>query len=484
MALQIYNGLKKKKEIFEPIVPGKVGMYVCGPTVYDSSHVGHARSSIVFDVIVRYLRATGLDVTYVRNFTDIDDKIINRAQKDGVTSKKIAETYIAEFRSDMESLGVATPTVEPKATEHIGQIIKVIRTLEEKGIAYQVEGDVYFSVNLFEGYGKLSGRKLEDMEAGGRVEVDKRKKNPFDFVLWKTAKPGEPSWGSPWGKGRPGWHIECSAMSSEFLGETFDIHGGGVDLVFPHHENEIAQSEAAHGKAFANYWIHNGFVNIDSEKMSKSLGNHLLIKDIVKKYHPDAIRLFLLSSHYRSPVDFTDKALDEAAGSADKIYSLFERAEKEAGISTANLTAETDSASGEIWTRYAEAMDDDFNTARGIGVLFETVKNINRLLDDGVAGGLTDDDVSAITQGLSDIVRIAKTLGIMNTTHQEYFEKKKAKNLQEKSIDPEVIEGLINERTQARKDKDWALADEIRNRLLEMNVVLEDKPDGTTWSFA
>ncbi len=326
MSIRIYNTLSGTKEDLVPMQPGSVRMYVCGPTVYDSCHIGHARSAVIFDVIARYLRARGFQVTYVRNFTDIDDKIIRRAAEQGVDPKALAEKYIREFHEDMDALKVESATVEPKATDHIPQILEVIRRLMEKGFAYAAEGEVFFSVDAFERYGRLSGRKLEEMEAGARVDVDPRKRNPFDFVLWKPAKPGEPAWESPWGPGRPGWHIECSAMSSAYLGETFDIHGGGKDLIFPHHENEIAQSEAAFGRPFVKYWVHNGFVNINQEKMSKSLGNFLLIRDLLKEFHPEALRLFLLSSHYRSPVDFTPQSMEEASAGLDKIYALLQRA--------------------------------------------------------------------------------------------------------------------------------------------------------------
>ena len=328
MSLRVFNTLNRKKEVFKPLDPGKVRMYVCGPTVYDSCHIGHARSVVVFDVIARYLKAIGYDVLYVRNFTDVDDKIIDKANQLGIDSKAVAERFIKEFYDDMDALNVERATIEPKATDHIIQIIQFIEKLIKGGFAYRVEGDVYFSVEKFEEYGKLSGRKLDEMEAGARVDINERKNNPFDFVLWKSAKPGEPFWESPWGKGRPGWHIECSVMSSEYLGVTFDIHGGGKDLCFPHHENEIAQSESISGEPFVKYWIHNGFVNINQEKMSKSLGNFLMIKDVLKTYHPEVVRLFLLSNHYRSPIDFTEKAMDEARRGLDKMYALLLRVDK------------------------------------------------------------------------------------------------------------------------------------------------------------
>jgi cysteinyl-tRNA synthetase len=476
MSIRIYNTLGGKKEEFKPIREKKVGMYVCGPTVYDYSHIGHARSVVVFDVIARYLRSQGYDVTYIRNFTDVDDKIIKRANELGVDSASISEKFIEAFYKDMDALNVERPDAEPKVTEYIDEIKAFVERLIEEGKAYQTDGDVYFSVESFSDYGKLSGRKLEDMEAGARVEIDERKRNPFDFALWKAAKPGEPFWESRWGKGRPGWHIECSAMSNKLLGETFDIHGGGKDLIFPHHENEIAQSEGASGKTFAKYWIHNGFVNINQEKMSKSLGNFLMIKDVLKSYHPEAIRLFLLSNHYRSPIDFTDKAMDEAGAALDKIYALLERVETSIG---ALMSAD---APGECWRRFCEAMDDDFNTAKGLGIVFEAVRSINRSLDEH--NEMTPELKQQIGSDCSDILKIGGILGILAESHQAYFEKKRQKALGEKSVDAEVIEKMIQERTEARKSKNWAKADEIRKQLEAMKIILEDRPDGTVWKSA
>ena len=321
MAIRVYNTLTGKKEDFVPLHEGKVGMYVCGVTVYDLCHIGHARSAIIFDILYRYFRYRGYEVTFVRNFTDIDDKIINRANQEGVDYKTIAERYIREFGMDIRGLGLEKATIEPRATDHIPEMIELVSGLIEKGYAYPGGGDVFFSVERFKEYGKLSKRNLEEMQAGARVEIDEKKKNPLDFVLWKGSKPGEPFWESPWGKGRPGWHIECSVMSMKYLGETFDIHGGGRDLVFPHHENEIAQSEGATGKPFARYWIHNGFININKEKMSKSLGNILTIKEVVKEWHPEVLRLFFLSSHYRSPLDYSEESLKEAKSGLDRFYT-------------------------------------------------------------------------------------------------------------------------------------------------------------------
>ncbi|MDX9785976.1 MAG: cysteine--tRNA ligase [Desulfobacterales bacterium] len=475
MSIRIYNTLTRKKEHFEPLQAGKVSMYVCGPTVYDSCHIGHARSAVVFDVIIRYFEACGYDVTYVRNFTDVDDKIIQRAQKLNTDYKIIAEKYIAEFYNDMDALYVRRATIEPKATDHIAHIIHIIEALIEKNFAYRIDGDVFFSVKSFDGYGKLSGRKLEDMEAGARVDVDTRKHNPFDFALWKAAKPGEPFWESPWGKGRPGWHIECSAMSSSYLGQTFDIHGGGKDLIFPHHENEIAQSEAANGKPFARYWIHNGFVNIDHEKMSKSLGNFLLIRDVLKSFHPEAVRLFLLSNHYRSPVDFTGKAMEEADSALDKIYALLERVEKE-------LPGAIKQASDAdiYWQRFKQAMDDDFNSALGIGILFEAVRAINRLLDEN-RGTDAVDHIEFVETAVFEIKRMGNVLGLLTESWNDYFSKKRERALTETKIDPVKIETMIQERQAARKAKDWAKADQIRDRLAELKVTIKDGPEGTTW---
>lgn len=469
MTLRVYNTLGRKKEIFEPIEAGKVRMYVCGPTVYDSCHIGHARSVVVFDVIVRYLEAAGYAVTYVRNFTDVDDKIIKRASEMGIGTAQLAEKFIAEFYRDMDALNIRRATVEPRATEHIDAIVQVIERLFEKDLAYVVDGDVYFSVTDFADYGKLSGRKLEDMEAGARVDVDDRKRNPFDFALWKSAKPGEPSWKSPWGRGRPGWHIECSAMSGVFLGESFDIHGGGKDLIFPHHENEIAQSEGAFGKPFAKYWIHNGFVNINQEKMSKSLGNFLMIRDVLESYHPESVRLFLLSNHYRSPIDFSDRAMDESTTALDKIYALMERFE---GIPA-------DEKSGALWNSFREAMDDDFNTARGIGIVFDAVRNINRLLDEG----LNPSSESELRSAKADLLKIGGILGILQEAPKQYFEKKKSRGLEKSAVEPETIEKLIAERLAARKSRNWARADEIRDFLAGHNIVLEDRTEGTVWKI-
>ncbi len=477
MSLRVFNTLHRKKEAFKPIVPGKVRMYVCGPTVYDSCHIGHARSVVVFDVIARYLKAIGYDVLYVRNFTDVDDKIIDKANQLGIDSTTVAERFIKEFYDDMDALNVERATIEPKATDHIAQIIQFVKKLVKGGFAYQVEGDVFFSVEKFEKYGKLSGRKLDEMEAGARIDINEKKNNPFDFVLWKSAKPGEPFWESPWGKGRPGWHIECSVMSSEYLGVTFDIHGGGKDLCFPHHENEIAQSESISGKPFVKYWIHNGFVNINQEKMSKSLGNFLMIKDVLKTYHPEVVRLFLLSNHYRSPIDFTEMAMEEARKGLDKMYALLLRVDNTMGIESTQ-----DIESGDCWQQFCEAMNDDFNSARGIGIIFDTVRTVNRMLDQYENSG-SDQIKKSIQCGLADIRRTGNILGILLEKPAVYFDKKQTQVLEQKSVDPTMIAKMVEERNAARKAKDWKKADQIRDQLADMDVILEDRPEETVWKI-
>ncbi len=484
MTIRLYNSLSRQKEVFEPVDPGRVRMYVCGPTVYDSCHIGHARSVVVFDVIYRYLKVRGFDVFYVRNFTDVDDKIIAKANETGMTSDEVAEKYIHEFHEDMKSLNMVPPTMEPRATEHVDQIIAIISALIDKGFAYEAGGDVYFSVEKFPDYGKLSGRRLEDMVAGSRVEVDPRKKNPYDFVLWKASKPDEPQWDSPWGKGRPGWHIECSAMSAEYLGQTFDIHGGGKDLIFPHHENEIAQSEAAFGKTFVRYWVHNGFINIDQEKMSKSLGNFLTIRDIVKAWDPEALRLFLLSSHYRSPLDYTEQAMLEATAGIDRIYSLLARVEQFTGqtLEVPKPGSAVFSFESETGSQFLEAMDDDFNTARAIGILFETVRKINRLIDAG-ENGKNAVGKEGILQDTADILGIGSVLGIARRTPDAYFTEKQNQAADRRQIDPAWVEEKIARRRQARKDKDFQTADRIRDELLDTGVILEDRSDGTVWKM-
>ncbi len=466
MTLRVYNTLGGQKQPFEPIEPGRVRMYVCGPTVYDYCHIGHARSVVVFDVIARYLRRRGFQVTYVRNFTDVDDKIIRRANETGQDPGAVAARFIEAFYTDMDALLVERADHEPKVTEFIRPIIELVQRLVRRGHAYAVDGDVYFDVTTFDGYGRLSGRRMEDMEAGARVEVDERKRHPHDFALWKAAKPDEPAWDSPWGRGRPGWHIECSAMSSTLLGDTFDIHGGGQDLIFPHHENEIAQSEAASGHPYVKYWLHNGFVNINHEKMSKSLNNFLMIRDVLQQHHPEAVRMFLLSSHYRSPIDFTPEAMAEASAKLTRVYTLLRR------LSGRRPAPPDEVAASPYWGQFTVEMDDDFNTAAGIGILFEAVRATNLLLD----GPEPDADQVAANHGA--ILRMGEVLGILTREAEAYFQS------QARHVDAAAVEDLIARRTAARKARDWAEADRLRAEISAMGVTIEDRPEGTVWRMA
>lgn len=480
MGLRIYNTLTRKKDVFETINPDKVGMYVCGVTVYDLCHIGHARSVVLFDVIYRYLVKSGLDVTYVRNFTDVDDKIINRANQLGENWKDLAERFITEFYTDMDALGILRPTYEPKATDHIQEIQDTIAKLIKNGNAYEVDGDVMYSVESFPGYGKLSGKKIEDLVSGARVEIDQKKRNPLDFALWKAAKPGEPYWDSPWGPGRPGWHIECSAMSVKFLGERFDIHGGGADLTFPHHENEIAQSEAASGDGFATYWIHNGFVNIRSEKMSKSLGNVLNIRDILKNCHPETLRLFLLSSHYRSPLDYSDESLREAATALERLYSALIVLDQliEAGGSLDHTPDEL----MDLDARFTSAMDDDFNTPRCLAILFEAARCINRVNTECGSSQEKIPTPEILSKCKTDIIRLSQNvLGILNQEPGSFLESMRHSGTSDLGIPESEINSLIQKRSQARKDKNFKRADEIRDELLEHGIMIEDGSSGTTW---
>jgi len=491
MALRVYNTLSAGKEEFVPLRPGKVGMYVCGVTVYDFSHIGHARANVVFDVISRYLRYLGYDVTYVRNYTDIDDKIINRANREGVPFNEISERFIMEFDRDMLQLGLDTPECQPKATDHIGDIISLITALIEKGYAYPAGGDVYFRVDKFAPYLKLSGRNLEEMQAGARIEVDERKRHPMDFALWKESKPAEPFWDSPWGKGRPGWHIECSAMSMKYLGETFDIHGGGKDLIFPHHENEIAQSEAATGHPFARYWLHNGFVNINAEKMSKSLGNFFTIREVLEKYDSEVLRFFLISAHYRSPLDFSDQNLNEAESGMERIYSALAGIDEVLARGGGNKDSMNEpdplnSAERElhdrcelIRKRFEEAMDDDFNTALAIAHIFDMVRAVNRTIDE--AGGRSGAGQSLFARVKAELKEIGNVLGVFGSEPASYLARIKTRKVAEQEISPDEIERLILERAMARKSKDFKRSDEIRDYLLERNIQLLDGAQGTTW---
>ncbi len=491
MALRIFNTLTGEKETFIPLVPGKAGMYVCGVTVYDYCHIGHARANIVFDIMFRYLKYAGYDVTYVRNYTDIDDKIINRANQEGVEYRVIADRYIEAFDEDMERLGLAKPTVEPKATDHIGGITAIIETLVNNGNAYESDGDVYYAVDTFPEYLKLSGRTIEEMQAGARVEVGEKKRNPMDFALWKGSKPGEPWWHSPWGKGRPGWHIECSAMSMAFLGKTFDIHGGGRDLIFPHHENEIAQSEAANGCQFVRYWVHNGFVNINSEKMSKSLGNFFTIRTVLEKYDPETLRFFILSAHYRSPIDFSDQNLDDARAGLERIYSCLAALEEHlhAQPATGDLPGveslpeaamELRDKLEQAIPRFVEAMDDDFNTAQALGILFEIVRATNRVLAE--VKEHTPVVLSLLAHARHLFVETGDVLGLFGSKPAQWLEGIKTARAGEMDITPEEIEQLIVERAEARKAKDFKRSDEIRDLLLGRGIQLLDSAQGTTWN--
>ncbi|GAW68577.1 cysteinyl-tRNA synthetase [Geoanaerobacter pelophilus] len=477
MPLRVYNTLTGSKEEFVPINPGKVGMYVCGVTVYDHCHIGHARANVVFDMIYRYLCSKGLEVTYVRNYTDIDDKIINRANRDGVPYNEISERFIKEFDNDMARLMLQLPTFQPKATEHITEIIALVQKLIDKGFAYQSGSDVFYRVDRFEGYLKLSKRNLEDMQAGARIDVDERKEHPMDFALWKGAKPGEPFWESPWGQGRPGWHIECSAMSTKFLGETLDIHGGGKDLIFPHHENEIAQSEAASGKPFVKYWLHNGFVNINSEKMSKSLGNFFTIKEILESYDAEVLRFFLLSAHYRSPIDFSDQNLKEAELGLERIYKALagidERLASGASAAAGPDNAEFEEKVAGFAGRFGDAMDDDFNTALALGHLFDLVRVVNRELPTA--------STALLEKVKAEVGKLASVLGICDSVPAAFLQRIKDRKTSDMEMSSEEIEALIAERAEARKAKNFKRGDEIRDLLLEKNIVLLDSAQGTTW---
>jgi len=473
--VQIYNSLNRRKEEFVPLEPGKIGIYACGVTVYDLCHIGHARSLVVFDVIYRYLKYRGYDVNFVRNFTDIDDKIIKRSNERGITWKALAEQYIDEFYKDMDRLGLLKPTHEPRATDHIEEIISLVRQLEEKGLAYAVDGDVYYRLQSFNGYGKLSGKNVDDLLSGARIEVDDRKESPLDFALWKSSKAGEPSWPSPWGEGRPGWHIECSAMSQKFLGDTFDIHGGGKDLVFPHHENEIAQSEGASGKPLANYWVHNGFVNIDQEKMSKSLGNFLTIRELLEECHPEVLRFFVVSSHYRSPIDFSQESVAVAAAGLERLYQSLDRLlEKAAGATVAESSTLDDKI--ETWRQdFIAAMDDDFNSAAAVAVLFEISKESNRWLDEEKIA--IDPQVAAKVAGV--LCELGGTLGLLQVAPREFLQRTTGNAGGQ--LDAVEIEELIAGRAAARAARNWAEADRIRDLLDEKGVVLKDSAEGTKW---
>jgi len=464
MTIKIYNTMTRQKEVFNPITPGEVKMYACGPTVYNYFHIGNARTFIVFDTIRRYLEYRGYKVKFVQNFTDIDDKLIRRANEEGTTVKEVAEKYIKEYYKDADGLKIKRATVNPRATEFIGEIIAFVKDLVDKGYAYVVDGDVYFDTTKFKEYGKLSHQSIEDLEAGARIEIDERKRNPMDFALWKAKKEGEPAWESPWGEGRPGWHIECSTMACSLLGETIDIHGGGADLIFPHHENEIAQSEARNGKPFANYWMHVAYLNVNNQKMSKSLNNFFTAREILEKYDAEVVRLFMLSGHYRNPINFSIELLDQAKAALERLYNAI--ANLEHVIETSEdreLTAEELEFFNRLDSfreRYIEVMDDDFNTADGISVIFDLVREVNTNIKEG--------SPKKLAQKALDLIReLGSPLGILEKSTKG-------------SLDEE-IERLIEERQKARKEKNYALADKIRDQLKEMGIILEDTPQGVRW---
>jgi cysteinyl-tRNA synthetase len=478
--IKVFNTMSGKKENFVPLTPGKVNMYVCGITAYDVCHLGHARSAIVFDIIKRYLRYRGYEVTHVRNITDIDDKIIARAAQEGTSTDAVAKKYADEYYRDMDLLGVSSADLQPNATDHINEMVEAIEVLIEKGYAYPVDGDVYFEVSKFSGYGKLSKKNVDDLLSGARVDIDERKKSPLDFALWKSSKEGEPWWESPWGKGRPGWHIECTAMSSKYLGESFDIHGGGADLIFPHHENEIAQSEAYSDKPFVKYWMHNGFITVDKEKMSKSLGNFFTIKEILDKYEPEVVRYFLLSAHYRSPIEFSDVQLNEAELSIDRYYTTVLRIgdflESAGAKEKLPQSEELVGLLSSFKDKFHHAMDDDFNTASALGFIFELIREVNRFLDSKPSGQKAKDLVARTKELLAEVGGI---LNIFNKTPVEWYRSLIAVKKIELSEDDLLQK--IEERQEARKQKNWEAADAVRKELDEIGIILEDKSDGTAW---
>ncbi|MBX9757017.1 MAG: cysteine--tRNA ligase [Pseudomonadaceae bacterium] len=460
MALSIYNTLSKTKEVFTPLEGNKVRMYVCGMTVYDFCHLGHGRSMVAFDVITRWLRHSGYELTYVRNITDIDDKIINRANENGEAFEALTERMIAAMHEDEARLNILKPNMEPRATEHIAGMQAMIQTLIDKDYAYAAgNGDVYYRVGKFVGYGKLSRRRIEDLRIGARIEPDDAKQDPLDFVLWKAAKPGEPSWPSPWGDGRPGWHIECSVMSTCCLGDTFDIHGGGNDLEFPHHENEIAQSEAATGKPYAKAWLHCGMITINGEKMSKSLGNFFTIREVLEKYHPEVVRYLLIGSHYRSPINYSEDNLREAKAALERFYNALK-----------GLPEAAPAAAEDFVARFTVAMDDDFNTAGACSVLFELAREVNRL---------RDADLPAAAALAARLKSLAALLGVLQLEPDEFLRGDVGGR-----VDVQAIEALIEARLLARSNKDWAASDQIRDQLAALGVVLEDSKGVTTWRLA
>ena len=462
--MRIYNTMTRKKEEFIPVEAGKVKMYDCGPTVYNYFHIGNARNLLVFDVIRRYFQFKGFEVTYVQNITDIDDKIIAQAIAEGISTGDVTAKYITAFMEDLDKLDILKPDFQPKATQYIGKMIAFIRSLEEKGMAYESEGDVYFAVEKFKDYGKLSGRKLQDLRVGARIEENAQKRSPFDFTLWKKAKPGEPKWKSPWGEGRPGWHTECVVMSRDLLGDTFDIHGGGNDLVFPHHENEIAQGETEAGHPYVNYWLHNGFLNIEGEKMSKSAGNFFLARDILQKYSAEAIRYFFLSKHYRSPIDFNEEIVKQSQAAINNLYNTLK------DIDYLNLEDQPQytALQEELKAQFIEVMDDDFNTARALAIIFEAAKESKN----------SDLCLSDRTAYARLMVELGEVLGFFRNLKEKLT---KSDNYSAKTAG--LIEMLIKYRQEFKKAKNWEWADRIRIDLTELNIKLKDTPDGTEWEI-
>ena len=465
--MKLYNTLTRKKEEFVPVEEGKVKMYVCGPTVYNYIHIGNARPFIIFDTLRRYLEYRGYDVTYVQNFTDVDDKIIKRGHEEQISPEEVANKYIDEYFIDADGLGIKRANVHPRVTDNIQQIIDFVKELQDKGYAYEVNGDVYFDTKKFEGYGKLSKQNQDDLEAGARIEVNSQKRHPMDFVLWKVKKEGEPGWNSPWGEGRPGWHIECSVMSNRYLGETIDIHAGGQDLAFPHHENEIAQSEAKSGKPFSNYWIHNGYININNEKMSKSKGNFFTVRDIAAQYDLEIVRFFMLLAHYRNPVNFSDEMLNQAKAGLERLYNTKEKLEFTiSNLQESAMTEEEKSLVAELdgfRTKFIDAMEDDVNTADAISVIFELAKFTNSNVNE-------KSSLEFAKKCLDEFNELTGVLNIVNKKQDDMLD--------------EEIENLIQKRVEAKKNKDFKLADDIRAELLEKGIILEDTRQGTKWKRA
>ncbi|MGE4553222.1 MAG: cysteine--tRNA ligase [Desulfovibrionaceae bacterium] len=485
--MKLYNTLTRSKEEFTPRQGNHVSLYACGITAYDLCHIGHARSAVVFDVLVRQLRAKGYDVTFIRNFTDVDDKIIKRAAETGRTSAEVAETYIREFYVDMDRLNILRADVEPRCTAHIPEMIALTQDLIAGGHAYPTpSGDVYFKVRSFADYGKLSGRDVDDMRAGARIEPGEEKQDPLDFALWKAAKPGEPEWESPWGPGRPGWHLECSAMSEKYADLPLDIHGGGQDLIFPHHENEIAQTEAARGGVFARFWVHNGFVQINSEKMSKSLGNFFTIRDILDKFHPETLRYFLLTMHYRSPLDFSFEALEEAGKSQRRIYAALAQVDQELGKSKWSKSPLPDELAAELGAceeGFERSMDDDLNTAGALGHLFSAIRLAGRVLDDKTwrkAEAARD----LLTRLRADVARWSEVFGVFAAQPASFLAELRATRAKRAGIDPARVAELLEARQEARKAKDFARSDALRDELAALGVEVKDTPTGPDWDVA